>query len=269
MGRLAHGQQRLQAEERVSQAKGSGASSGGSEMAKQTSEKLRVLSFDIGGTGLKASVVDGSGKMLAPRVRVKTPHPSSPSKVVKELVGLAKNLPKHQCIAAGFPGVVKNNVVHTAPNLGTKAWAGFDLGKALTSRLGGPAKIINDADIAGFAVIKRKGLEMMITLGTGFGTALYRDGELMPHMEIGQSIANKNKTYDQWIGDKAFKKDGLKTWNKHVKETIAKLHTLLNYDHLFIGGGNARHIGFKLPKHVTIVSNNNGIEGGGLLWHYA
>lgn len=238
-------------------------------MTKQSPDKLRVLSFDIGGTGLKASVVDGNGKMLAPRLRVKTPHPSTPAKVVKTLAGLAKDLPKHNAIAAGFPGVVKNNVVHTAPNLGTKAWTGFDLGKALAHHLGGPVKIINDADIAGLAVIKRKGLEMMITLGTGFGTALYRDGELMPHMEIGQTIAHKSKTYDQWIGDKAFKKDGHKDWNKHVKQTIENLHTLLNYDHLFIGGGNARHIKFKLPKHVTIVSNDNGIEGGGLLWRYA
>jgi polyphosphate glucokinase len=238
-------------------------------MAKQPPDKLRVLSFDIGGTGLKASVVDGDGKMLAKRVRVKTPHPSSPAKVVQALAGLAKDMPKHHCIAAGFPGVVKDNVVHTAPNLGTKAWAGFDLGKALTRRLGGPALIINDADIAGLAVIKRKGLEMMITLGTGFGSGLYRDGELMPHMEIGQSIAHKDKTYDEWIGDKAFKKDGHKHWNKHVKDTIEQLQTLLNYDHLFIGGGNARHIKFKLPKHVTIVSNDNGVEGGGFLWRYA
>ncbi len=90
---------------------------------------------------------------------------------------------------------------------------------------------------------------MMITLGTGFGTALYRDGELMPHMEIGQSIAHKNKTYDQWLGDKAYKKDGHKRWNKHLQKAIGALHTLLNFDLLYIGGGNARHIKFKLPKH--------------------
>jgi polyphosphate glucokinase len=234
--------------------------------SEKSSPQLRVLSFDIGGTGLKVSVVDGDGKMLAGRIRVQTPHPSTPAKVVQALVGLAKQMPLHDRIAAGFPGVVKNNVVHTAPNLGTKAWAGFDLGKALSRHLGSPALVINDADIAGLAVIGRKGLEMMITLGTGFGTALYRDGELMPHMEIGQSLAHKDKTYDQWIGDKAFKKDGKKKWNKHVEKTIAALQTLLNFDHLYIGGGNARHITFKLPKHMTIVSNDTGIEGGGLLW---
>jgi polyphosphate glucokinase len=235
---------------------------------KPSPEDLRVLSFDIGGTGLKASVVDGHGKMLAPYERVRTPHPSSPSAVVKALVGLAKNLPKHNHIAAGFPGVVKEGVVYTAPNLGTKAWAGFDLDNALTRQLGSPALVINDADIAGFPVIKRKGLEMMMTLGTGFGTALYRDGALMPHMEIGQHIAQKNKTYDQWLGDKAYKKDGHKRWNKHLQKAIGALHTLLNFDHLYIGGGNARHIDFKLPKTITIVSNDNGVEGGGILWRY-
>lgn len=237
-------------------------------MTKQLND-LRVLCFDIGGTGLKASLVDGRGKMLTPRERVLTPDPSTPNKVVKALIDLANKLPPHNRIAAGFPGVVKESVVHTAPNLGTKAWAGFDLGKALTRHLGSPALVINDADIAGLAVIKRKGLEMMITLGTGFGTGLYRDGELMPHMEIGQSIAHKDKTYDQWIGDKAFKKDGKKKWNKHVEETIDALHTLLNFDRLYIGGGNARHIDFRLPRNVSIVSNDNGIEGGGFLWRYA
>lgn len=237
--------------------------------SKTSGDKLRVLSFDIGGTGLKASIVDGNGKMLADHLRVHTPKPATPEKVVKALVDLAKKLPPHDHIAAGFPGVVKSNVVRTAPNLGTKAWAGFDLGKALTRHLGGPALIINDAEIAGLAVIRRKGLEMMITLGTGFGSALYRDGELMPHMEIGQSIAHDDKTYDQWLGDEAFKKHGHKKWNKHVEKAIAALHTLLNFDRLYIGGGNARHIDFKLPKHMSIVSNENGIEGGGFLWRYA
>jgi polyphosphate glucokinase len=236
---------------------------------KKLPKDLRVLSFDIGGTGLKASVVDGHGKMLAPHARVHTPHPATPKNVMNALVGLAKDLPKHHFIAAGFPGVVRDNVVMTAPNLGTTAWVGFDLGKALSQHLGGPARVINDAEIAGLAVIKRKGLEMMITLGTGFGTALYRGGELMPHMEIGQSLAHKDKTYDKWIGDKAFKKDGKKKWNKHVEKTISALHTLLNFDRLYIGGGNARHIDFKLPRNVSIVSNDNGIEGGGFLWRYA
>jgi polyphosphate glucokinase len=234
-------------------------------MAK-AKDALRVLSFDIGGTGLKASIVDGKGKMLAERVRVRTPHPSPPDAVLKALVGLAKKLPPHDHIAAGFPGVVRDSVVHTAPNLGTAEWAGFELGKELTRELGSPALIINDADIAGLAVIKRKGLEMMITLGTGFGSSLYRDGELMPHMELGQHPVHKNKTYDEWLGDKAFKKTGIKHWNKRLEAAIGFLHTLLNYDHLFIGGGNARHIKFKLPGNVSVVSNDNGIEGGGLLW---
>jgi polyphosphate glucokinase len=236
---------------------------------KLSPDDLRVLSFDIGGTGLKASVVNGRGKMLADHVRVHTPHPSSPTAVVKALVRLAKDLPKHNHIAAGFPGVVRDSVVMTAPNLGTKAWARFDLGKALARHLGSPARVINDADMAGLAVIRRKGLEMMMTLGTGFGTGLYRDGVLMPHMELGQHNAHKNKTYDEWLGDKAFKKDGHKRWNKHLEEAIAAIHTLLNFDRLYIGGGNARHIDFKLPRNVSIVSNDNGIEGGGFLWRYA
>src|SRR5471032_449720 len=136
----------------------------------------RILAFDIGGTGLKAALVDAKGRFLSERLRVATPHPCPPRLMVKLLTGLVKPLEAFDCITIGFPGYVKRGVVHTAPNLGTDDWAGFALEKALGHALGKPARLINDADVQGLAAIKGKGLELVVTLGTGFGTAWFRDG---------------------------------------------------------------------------------------------
>jgi polyphosphate glucokinase len=118
----------------------------------------------------------------------------------------------------------------------------------------------------GIAVIAGKGLELVLTLGTGAGTGLFRDGELMPHLELAQHPLHKSKTYNEYIGDAALKKTGTKHWNKRVRRTLDVLEKLLHFDHLFIGGGNARKIAFELPSSVTIVSNDAGLGGGGVLW---
>jgi polyphosphate glucokinase len=236
---------------------------------KASTQDLRILSFDIGGTGLKASVIDSHGKLIAPHVRMPTPDPCPPETMVQALVSLAKPLPPHNHIAIGFPGVVRNNAVLTAPHFGTKHWAGFPLAEALSKKLGSPALVLNDAEMQGLDVIKSKGLELMLTLGTGAGTGLFRDGEIMPHMELAHHPVHKDKTYNEYVGDAAMKSTGRKHWNKRVHKVIGILDTLLNYDHLFIGGGNAKHIKLKLPKNVTLVSNEAGIEGGAALWRLA
>ena len=113
----------------------------------------------------------------------------------------------------------------------------------------------------------------MITLGTGFGTALLMNGTLLPHLEIGQHPFTRKKTYDQFIGNNALENIGLEKWNKRLHKVINVLKTVFNYDHLFISGGNAKKITISLDKNVTLVSNIDGIKGGAKLWlkdtHYA
>lgn len=226
----------------------------------------RILGIDIGGTGLKAAVIDAKGRLISDRVRIPTAHHSTPHEMVKALVKLVQPLPRFDDIAVGFPGVVQDGRIVTAPNLGTKAWAGFHLANALSRALKAPVRIINDAEMQGLAVIHGKGLEFVITLGTGFGTALFRDGELMPHMELGQHPFHDGKTYDKYLGDKELKNIGHHKWQMRVFKAIGTLHTLLNYDRLYIGGGNAKRLRGKLPPHATRVSNKAGTEGGAALW---
>ena len=229
---------------------------------------MRILSIDIGGSGLKASVIDETGKMLTQRQRIETPHPCPPAVLLREVLALVKPLPEFDCISVAFPGVVRDGKVLTAPNLGTADWAGFDLGAALGKSLGGkPVKIVNDAEMQGLGLIDGKGLEFVLTLGTGAGTALFRDGVAAPHMELGQHPAGHgHETYDGFIGRVALEKIGKHRWNKRVEKAIRQLDTLLNFDKLHIGGGNSKYVTFKLPPKARIESNDAGIEGGAKLW---
>ncbi len=170
-------------------------------------------------------------------------------------------------ISIGFPGYVRDGVVYTAANLGTQPWKGFKLARAVERKFGRSTRLNNDADVQGLAVVRGKGLELVCTLGTGFGTAWFRDGELMPHMELAHMPIHHKDDFDAYIGERERRRIGDKEWNKRVKRLIPILSTVMNYDHLYLGGGNSRRIRFKLPKNVSLVSNDAGMEGGAFVWH--
>jgi polyphosphate glucokinase len=107
---------------------------------------------------------------------------------------------------------------------------------------------------------------MVITLGTGFGTALFMDGSLLPHLELAHLPVRKNLTYDKFIGDDALNKDGLEEWNKNVKDVLKTFKTVINYDKLYLSGGNAKKITFKLDDNIKIARNRDGIKGGAFMW---
>lgn len=230
-------------------------------------DKAGILAVDIGGTGLKCAVIDDAGEMLTERARVDTPHPCPPEALLEAFAGMAKPFPAFDRIAIGFPGVVRDGKVLTAPNLGTPDWAGFPLAEAMSKRLGGhPARLINDAEMQGLASVSGKGLELVVTLGTGVGTALFRDGALMPHMELAHHPIHDDKTYDEYLGNAALEDKGRKHWNGRLEKVIGVLYTLLHYDRLYFGGGNARKVALALPENVIIASNDAGLRGGAQLW---
>jgi polyphosphate glucokinase len=225
-----------------------------------------TLAIDIGGTGLKAAVLDSEGEMLTDRVRVETPHPCPPDLLVKTLAQLIAPLPPAERVSVGFPGVVRRGKILTAHNLGEKLWHGFDLDLALTNALGKPVRVLNDADIQGLGAIKGDGVEAVITLGTGLGSSLVEDGRLSTHLELAHHPFRKGETYEEQLGNAALKKVGKKKWNRRLKEAIKFLRALTHFDHLYIGGGNAKEVKFDLPKDVSLVSNDLGMRGGIWLW---
>jgi len=226
----------------------------------------RTLAIDIGGTGLKASVLDAAGAMVCERVRVETPAGLSGATLVEAVAALTAPLPAYDRISVGFPGVVTNGVIVTAPNLGTDRLRGFDLAIALSARLGKPARILNDADMQGYAAISGKGIEMVITLGTGFGTALFGNGHLAPHLELAHHCFRKCETYEEQLGEKARKDVGNEKWRRRVFLAIESLRALVNFDRLYIGGGNAKRLEAPFPAGCSVIDNTAGILGGIKLW---
>lgn len=227
---------------------------------------MKILTIDIGGSHIKATILDESGTMIQEYGRLATPVPSTPSNVIEKIKELVKNFPEYDKVSTGFPGYVKNGIVKTAPNLGTEQWKDYDLASAITALLNKPARVVNDADLQGLGVVSGTGLEMVITLGTGFGTALLQDGHLLPHLELSHLPISKDKIYDDYIGEKALDSKGLEHWNIRVQRILQVLKTVFNYDHLYVGGGNAKKINFKLDANTTIITNRDGIKGGAKLW---
>jgi len=227
---------------------------------------LQVLSIDIGGSHIKAMVLDTQGAVRREYDKVDTPNPANPENVIKAIIGLAGNFDSYNRISVGFPGYVKEGVIMTAPNLGTQYWHEFDLRSQLQEKLGFPTLVVNDADLQGLGVVDGKGLEMVITLGTGFGTALLKDGILLPHLELAHHPYTKKYTYDDYIGERALESVGLEKWNYRLKKIFVTLKTVFNYDRLFISGGNGSKINFKLDPNMKLVSNEDGIKGGLRLW---
>jgi polyphosphate glucokinase len=221
--------------------------------------------LDIGGTGIKGFTADAADRPTCERVRLETPQPATPDAmlaVIREIVG---QMPRFDRVASGFPGVVVKGRTMTAPNL-DPAWEGFDLAAALEKLTGKPARIANDAGVQGLAVVEGLGTELVLTLGTGMGFALYVDGHYVPNIEMAHHPFRKNKTYEELVGNAALQKVGKKRWNRRVKKVIAQLAPIFNYRVLYLGGGNAKEIDFKLPGNVKLVENIAGLLGGVKLW---
>jgi len=228
-------------------------------------KSLRTLAVDIGGSGIKVIVLDKDGNPLTERSRVETPQSATPDAVIATVTELAAAQGDFDRVSVGFPGVVRNGVTETAANL-TPDWVGFDLATVLSNHWGKPVRVANDADIQGFGAISGHGVELVITLGTGMGSALFLDGNLVPNLELAHHDFRNSKTYEEQLGRAALDKVGKEKWNERLEKAIASLQSLFNYDYLYIGGGNAKKVTLDLPSNAKIISNETGLLGGIALW---
>jgi polyphosphate glucokinase len=240
---------------------------------------VHTLAIDIGGSGFKAAVLDPMGVMVTERVRVDTPYPCPPHRLVETLRDLTVGLGDHHRVSVGFPGLVRGGRVRNIPSLSRaaydgetdpeleKAWRDFDLAGALSDSFGVPVKVANDADVQGCAVVTGQGFEFVMTLGTGVGTALFLDGRLLPHLEGGHAPFRKDQTFEEQLGNVPRKEIGNSRWGRRVVKAIAAYDRFLFFDTIHVGGGNAKHLDpSTLPPHARIVSNSAGIIGGVRLW---
>jgi polyphosphate glucokinase len=239
---------------------------------------MDILGIDIGGSGIKGAPVDiESGEMLADRHRIPTPHPAYPKDVGRVVSQLAREFDWKGPIGCGFPAVVQSGVSLTAANI-HKKWIGTSASELFSRSTGCPTTVINDADAAGLAEMKfgagkeRKGVIFLITIGTGLGTALFSNGQLVPNTELGH-IKIRGKDAELRASDAVRKKKDL-SWKKWALRFDEYLDTLerLFWPDLFILGGGASKKSHKFLKHLSVraevipaeLGNEAGIVGAAL-----
>jgi polyphosphate glucokinase len=225
-----------------------------------------TLAIDIGGSGLKAMLLDASGKPVSQRLRIVTPSVPTPQVILAALDEFRTPFPDFDRVSVGFPGIVKRGVTILSVNLHPD-WCNFPLQDKLAERWAKPVRVGNDADIAGYGVIQGQGVELVLTFGTGLGSALFTNGHLVPGLELSlHPWRKKGMNYEDSLGRRGLDKYGKSRWNNFLEAAIKQTEQLFNWDHLYLGGGNTKKINFKLPKNVTIVSNESGLLGGVFLW---
>jgi polyphosphate glucokinase len=223
-----------------------------------------TLAIDIGGTGLKMQALSPEGKPISDRLRVPTPDPATTVAIIMALDELKVSVPLFDRVSVGFPGVIKQGKTLTAANL-DPGWVGFPLAKTLEKRWGKPVRMANDSAVGGYAVIQGHGVELVLTLGTGMGSALFTEGVLCPGLELAHHPWRK-KTYEGYLGKRGLQKAGVKRWNRLLKLAIEQTASTFNWDKLYLGGGNAKKVKLKHGSNIKIISNEEGLLGAMALW---
>ncbi len=247
-------------------------------MVAKRQQDSTILGIDIGGSGIKGAPVDiEKGELVAERMRIPTPRPASPEKVSKVVAELVAHFQWTGQVGCTFPGVVKEGVVRTAANV-HKSWIDTDCRSLFEQRTECAVTVLNDADAAGMAEMAfgagrgQQGLVMMVTLGTGIGTALFMDGQLVPNSELGHLIV-RGEDAEERASDRARSKNSWswKKWAKRLDEYLDYVESLLNPDLFILGGGvskkHERFLGYldtRAPIVPAEMRNEAGIVGAAL-----
>ncbi|MGB3049357.1 MAG: ROK family protein [Polyangiales bacterium] len=227
---------------------------------------MTILAVDIGGMSIKLLVLDERGEPLSEPLARPTPMSPGPEALCTLIHEMADTLPPHQRVSVGFPGVVKDGVTWNAPNLGDELWHRVPLSEQLTHRLERPVRAVNDVDLQGLGVVQGDGVELVLTLGTGMGAALFTDGALVPNLELGHHPFRDGQTYEDLVRDSELKRIGPVEWTARVLDAIEQIEPIFNYDRLHLGGGNAPNIQSELPENVRVFSLAEGLRGALKLW---
>ncbi|MFD0146127.1 MULTISPECIES: polyphosphate--glucose phosphotransferase [unclassified Streptomyces] len=241
---------------------------------------MNVFGVDIGGSGIKGAPVDlERGELAEPRHKVLTPHPATPDGVAGCVVEVVENFGWTGPVGVTFPGVVTGSTIRTAANV-DKRWVGVDAGTLLSDRLGGQqVTVLNDADAAGVAEMTfgagrgRTGTVILLTLGTGIGSALFVDGRLVPNTELGH-LELKGHDAEKRASTKAKEDEDLswEHWARRVQKYLAHVEMLFSPELFIIGGGVSRKADKFLPLIEDIraeivpaeLQNNAGIVGAAM-----
>ncbi|QOR47158.1 ROK family protein [Trueperella pecoris] len=246
-----------------------------------------TLAVDCGGGGIKSCILDAGGFQRSDVVRTQVPYPFSPEDLLQVVAQQLEDLgsgtpPRIDRITLGMPGMIRHGVVvytphyirragpHTRilPNL-EHAWTGQDMQSALEARFGVPALVLNDAEVAAAGIVSGKGLELVLTLGTGLGSAFLDNGVLAPHLEVSHATVRWGLTYDDILGEHERLRLGDSAWSRRVLKAMESLWPVFRWDQLYIGGGNAARVTDSVRARmpgVNWVPNMAGMNGGVRAW---
>jgi polyphosphate glucokinase len=240
---------------------------------------VNILGIDIGGTGIKAGIVDlTQGNLVGEYLRLKTPHPAKPQPILKVIETIIQHFNWQGPIGCGYPGVIKNQCIMTAANL-DKDWIGLSLKNEFKKFTNQPVWTLNDADAAGLAEMyygagkEATGTTIMITIGTGIGTALFVDKILLPNTELGHMYLEEGAEAEAIASASARKKLELswKHWTKNFQKVLEELKKLFSPNLFILGGGLVKkqdkfleYIDIDIPHVIANLENEAGIVGAAL-----
>lgn len=235
-----------------------------------------ILGIDVGASGIKGAIVDlETGQFVGQRFRVPMPDPSTPENAAQAIVEIVKNFDYSGKIGVGFPSVVKNGVALTAANL-DPTWIGCNIETVIGEATGCPVIALNDADAAGMAEMRfgigkgKMGTVVLITIGTGLGSAVFTDGHLLRNTEFGHLLMKKDLVAEKYAADSIRKKEGLswKKWGKRFNEYLTKIEFYLQPTLILLGGGSSKYfddfkaqITIETPVMPAQLLNSAGIIG--------
>jgi len=244
---------------------------------------MEILGIDIGGTGIKGALVNiETGKLTTKKHRISTPNPATPKAVANTIQELVNHFNWKEKVGCGFPTPLQHGKCLTGGNL-HKEWKGVHVDTLFSNKTGNEFSIVNDADAAGLAEINfgagkdKKGVVIIITLGTGIGSGLFLDGKLLPNTEFGHVLYKNGEVFEKYASDSARKRDNLsrKEWGKRLHKYFKHLNLLLSPDLIIIGGGASKKfdkfeakIDITVPIVAAEAENEAGIIGAAMAAKY-
>ncbi|MCB1121886.1 MAG: ROK family protein [Verrucomicrobiae bacterium] len=245
---------------------------------------MEVLGIDVGGSGIKGAIVDlEKGALKTERIRYETPQPPTPKSVSETIAQICRDHGWKGPMGVGFPAVVKNGITLTASNV-DNAWIGAKAEKIISKATGNPVTMLNDADAAALAEFHYgnwkldRGLVIVITVGTGLGTALIYNGTLIPNTELGHLQLKKVGEAEKYAADSARQRHHMswKAWARRFNKYLEEMDFLFRPDEFIIGGGAskvgelfAKYLTVKTPVRMASLQNEAGIIGAALAAHLA